>query len=311
MIIYSNIYNYNFLGYVPQQGSMNPQEYYSDSNNHGDYQYVSIEQLVNTFIQTYVGNGKILRNTPKREIILQMKLGIKHFNTNTLYNIKRVELNLNDAYYLILPPDFVDYVRVSWVNKRTGQFHPMSENRKWQLADSYLQDNEANILFDNDGEILKGTSATEIINDKVGLEKSQYTRYNCNSENCNNCNCGGNPIWKVDTSANMNGYFNIDRQAGVIKFGSENASQYIVLEYISDGLESNEENVGVHKKAEQALYAWTYYQLIKTDSGVPNYEKMEAKKNYFTLFRNTRIAMGNFRVDQLILLLSGGNKWIR
>ena len=40
-------------------------------------------------------------------------------------------------------------------------------------------------------------------------------------------------------------------------------------------------------------------------------EKMEAKKVYHTLLRNTKISMGNFRVDQLILLLSGGNKWIR
>lgn len=292
--------------------SSNPQFYYSDTNEFGTYQYDSIEQLVNMFIQTYTGNGKILRTPSRKEIVLQMKLGIRHFNSNTLNNIKIVELNLDNAHYLILPPDFVDYCRISWLNKETGQFHPMSENKKWQLAVSYLQDHEANILFDEDGEILKGTSGTENINDQLGIRRTQYNRYAC-SENggCGDCNCGGEPLWRVDTTANMNGYFNIDRQAGVIKFGSENASKTIIIEYISDGLEVAEENIRVHKKATQAVLAWTYYQLIKTDSGVANYEKMEAKKVYHTLFRNTRIAMGNFRVDQLILSLSGGNKWIR
>jgi hypothetical protein len=293
--------------------STNPQVYYENDENHGNYQYVSLEQLVNTFIQTRVGNGKILRNTPRKEIVLQMKLGIRQFNTNTLNRIKRVELNLDDAYYLILPPDFVDYTRISWLNKETGNFHPMSENRKWELSVSYLQDHEANILFDEDGEILKGTSATEVINDALGVERSQYTRYRCiEGRECGDCNCGGRPLWRVDTSANMNGYFNIDRQAGVIKFGSENASKHIILEYISDGLEANSESdIKIHKKAEQLLYAWTAYELMKPDSGIPKYEKDEAKKVYHTLLRNTKISMGNFRVDQLILLLSGGNKWIR
>jgi hypothetical protein len=163
-------------------------------------------------------------------------------------------------------------------------------------------------LFDEDGDVLKGTSGTENVNDRLPRRPIQY---NCQTGGCGNCNCGGNPLWLIDTSANMNGYFNIDRNAGVIKFGSENATKNIILEYVSDGLEVAEESIRVHKKAEQALYAWTYYELIKPDSGIPIYEKNEAKKNYFTLFRNTRIAMGNFRVDQLILSLSGGNKWIR
>jgi len=291
----------------------NPQVYYENEENHGNYQYVLLKDLVNNFVANYTGTNKWLRNTSRRSVVYHMKQGIKQFNISTLQNIKRVELNLTDAYYVILPPDFLDYVRISWLNKQTGQFHPLSERRNYQIGVSYLQDHEANVLFDDEGEILMGTSATEVINDS--LPKSNvYRRFSCGIDGnvCEGCNCGGTPLWNIDTSINLNGYFQIDRNSGTIKFGSEIASEIIMLEYISDGLESSDESlIRVHKKAEMALYAWCNYQLLQNEQGCPMYEKNEAKRNFYALRRNAIIQMGNFRVDQLILLLSGQNRTIK
>jgi hypothetical protein len=40
--------------------SQNPEEYYSDESNHGDYVYVTLEEMVNNFIANYTGDGTIL-----------------------------------------------------------------------------------------------------------------------------------------------------------------------------------------------------------------------------------------------------------
>jgi hypothetical protein len=33
------------------------EEYYSDESNHGDYVYVTLEEMVNNFIANYTGDG--------------------------------------------------------------------------------------------------------------------------------------------------------------------------------------------------------------------------------------------------------------
>jgi hypothetical protein len=44
--------------------SMNP-EYYSDESNHGNYAYVTLEEM-NNFISNYTGDGSILGKTKQK-----------------------------------------------------------------------------------------------------------------------------------------------------------------------------------------------------------------------------------------------------
>jgi hypothetical protein len=57
-----------------------------------------------------------------------------------------VELELGDTLDITLPPDYVSYVRISYVNPETGELM-FCQNENSPLATAYLQDHNADIYL--------------------------------------------------------------------------------------------------------------------------------------------------------------------
>jgi len=312
MLIYSNTYYFTEPVYTPQVGSMNPQTYYENDENWGDYQFVGIEDIVNNFIQNYTGDSSLLGYIPRSKVIYQAKQGIKQFTFEALHQVKAIELELGEANDIILPPNYVNYVRISWVDKVTGQIHPMSENRHFPLGIAYLQDNTADILFDNDGEILEGTTAIEAINDSLpAYPIENFNQFPLGGFGCWNgyTRYGISPIWNLDTARNFNGTFTINNQR--IHFGSDSHERIILLEYVSDGLDVLEADMKVHKFAELALYEYINRQLSQNSIRIPDYEKRNIKKAYDTAYRNARVKLLGIKGTEFIQMWKTGKTWIR
>lgn len=291
----------------------NPEIYYSDESNYGEYAFVSLEDIVNNFTQNFTGDSTLLGYIPRSKIIYQAKQGIKQFTFEALHQVKAVELELGEANDVILPPDFIDYVRISWIDKVTGILHPMSQNKNRVLSISYLQDNEANILFDNNGEILEGTSLAEGIEDSLpAFPIENFQNFPLNGYGC----YGGytrygirQPIWNLDTSRNFNGTFTINNQR--IHFGSDSHERIILLEYVSDGLDVLEADMKVHKFAELALYNFINNQLAQNSIRLPDYEKRRVRKEYDTAYRNAKVKLLNFKPQEFIQAWKQGKQTIR
>jgi hypothetical protein len=282
--------------------SQNPQSYYEDETQHGSYVYVSLEEMVFNFIANYTGDGTILMNPSRSRIIYQFKQGIKKFSMNALREVKAIELELGDTLDIILPPDYVEYVRISYVNPDTGELMVLSNNTKTPFTTSYLQDHSGSILFDDDGFVLEGTTLFSELNDAV-KERKIYDPY---------CQSSMETNFKLDPTINANGTFTIDTRQGKIHFSSDNAIRVLMLEYISDGLEySNESDIKVSKKAEEALYNFVNYELMRNIFGIPMYEKMAAKKSWESSYKNAKIAMMNIKISDIMLTLNGKQKWIK
>jgi hypothetical protein len=282
--------------------SMNPQIYYEDEAQHGSYVYVSLEEMVINFIANYTGDGTILGKTSRSKILYQFKQGIKKFSINALREVKAVELELGDTLDIILPPDYVNYARISYVNPENGDLMVLSENTKSPIVTAYLQDHNADILFDENGFILEGSTYISELNDGITHRNIVGT-------------VDVSPIntdFRLDTTKNANGTFHIDTRLGKIHFSSDNASRVIVLEYISDGLEySNESDIKVSKMTEEALYNFVNYNLMNPIFGIPMYEKMAAKKNWESSYKNAKIAMMNIKISDVMLCLNAKRNWLR
>jgi hypothetical protein len=288
--------------------SQNPQEYYENEDSHGSYVYVTLEEMVNNFISNYTGDGTILGKAKRSKVIYQFKQGIKKFTMNALKEIKAVELELGDTLDIILPPDYVSYARISYVNPDTGELMFLSKNENSPLATAYLQDHDADILFDDDGFILEGSTYFSELNDTVNKRVFE------NLPNSNQGSVGGNSStnFKLDTTQNANGYFNIDTRAGKIHFSSDNAARVIMLEYVSDGLEYSEEsNIKVSKMAENALYNFVNYNLMTPMFGVPMYEKKQAEKMWTSEYKNATIALMDIRIPDVMIFLNAKRNWLR
>lgn len=304
MITYSNSYFYN-SGF-----EKTPQAYYENEDAHGSYQFVPLEQIVNNFTQNYLGDDTLHGNIPRSKVIYQAKQGIREFTFGALKSPKVVELELGDNLDIIKPYDYVDYIRISWVNKETGQIHPMSVNTKTPLGIAHLQDNSAEILFDNDGDILIGTTAIEHINDTLKRHDTDnlniagfYGAYGWGNWYSINQN------WRLDTRLNANGTFNVDEKR--IHFSSESAERIILLEYISDGNELLEKDMKIPKMCEKALYDFIDNELAQRSIRIPDYEKRRIKKAFDTSYRNARVRMLGIKINEFTQMWKQNKIWIR
>lgn len=282
-------------------GAMIPTEYYEDELNHGSYKYVSLLDLVNNFIDNQTGDDTLIGQITRRKVIYQMKQGICQFNIGNLQEIKGCELELNDTLTAIYPFDYVSYVSVSYVNPSTGELMTMNVNPALNTFPSFLQDQDAYILFDHDGYILEGST----MNAELENQTNSIIKYDFDPNCCRDYN-----NFKVDATKNRNGSFNTTKEG--FHFSSDALSKVIMLIYVSDGLENNDDaNIKINKLAERALYAYVKWQLLTNKSNIQEYVVKRAEKEYIALYRNASIKLMNIRTSDVMFLLNNRRNWLR
>ena len=121
--------------------------------NWGSYQYVSLFDIVNNFMLMYSGNHSLVNNEERYKVLFHAKRAIQELNYDAFKEVKVLELNVCDQLRFVLPPDYVNWVRISMY--KDGWLRPLSENIQTLSSNAYLQDNDCNILFDQDGNILR------------------------------------------------------------------------------------------------------------------------------------------------------------
>jgi hypothetical protein len=302
---------------------LNGYQYYENSGNSpedqnwGSYQYITLKDIVNNFMLMYVGNNKLINNMDRYEVLFHAKRAIQEVNYDALKEIKVVELSVCDDLKIVLPPDYVNYVRISLY--KDGVLRPLSENIQTNYSNSYLQDNNCRVLFDQDGNVLEGTSILDF--DRLTRRnKSIYLgdgRFNgmegyCVGDNWYfDYNIGARYGLNTET-ANANPTYKINKKAGVINFSSAMSGELCILEYITDGMESGDDSeVSVNKLIEEFIYAYIKYVILSNRYGVQEYIVNRARKEKTALLRNAKIRLSNMHPGRLLMNMRGRDKWIK
>jgi len=109
--------------------------------------------------------------------------------------------------------------------------------------------------------------------------------------------------------AQSNGTYFIDTIRGLIHFSSNLTGRTIVLDYISDGLGTDEEMI-VHKFAEEAMYKSIAYAIFSTTIAgqqlVPRF-----KKEKFAAIRQAKLRLSNLKIEELAQMMRGKSKFIK
>ena len=287
--------------------------------NWGSYQYVSLKDIVNNYMLMYTGNNSLVNNENRYKILFHAKRAIQELNYDAFKEIKVLELDVCDSLRFVLPPDFVNWVRISMF--KDGVLRPLTENIQTISSTSYLQDNDCNILFDHLGNVLKAEYSNIDIERIKGTKKSIYLNQNSMFDGYEGYCCDGN--WYFDytigarmglntETANANPTFNIDRKKGVINFDSNMSGEVCILEYISDGMENGDNSaITVNKLFEEFVYSYITYSLLDAKLGVQEYIVRRAMKKKTALLRNAKIRLSNIHPGRLLMNLRGQDKWIK
>lgn len=263
-----------------------PFDYHNNPENHGSYQYVPLKKIVDGFVLDSMDDDSIIKNTRRYRILQKTKDAIQELSKQVSSDILTAELTVPENLSLALPHDFVDYVRVSLViwDETTNSYRlqPLNINYNINTAVGYLQDHNAEILFDNNGGILTA--------DALNGYNKPYKKYSFVSGSCSNA-------YKDTSKLSRFGEFKIDKQRGKILFSSDLTDKEIVIEYLSDGLSWDtyaEDRIKVHKNVLQVVKDLTYFYIIEHKRNIAQNEKYRALLRYKTTRREARLEQANF-----------------
>jgi len=290
-----------------------------ENANWGSYQYISLQDIVNNFLLMYDGNNSLVNNEERYKILFHAKRAVQELNYDAFKEVKILELDVCDNLRFILPPDYVNWVRISMY--KDNVLMPLTENIQTNYSDAYLQDNNCRILFDQDGDVLKPEYSNLDVDRITKQKKSIYLNENSPFDQTLGYCCDG--YWYFDyaigaryglntETANINPTFKIDNKGGVINFSSGMAGELCVLEYVSDGLYNGDDSqITVNKLFESYVYAYIKYEILTNKLGVQEYVVARAKKEKTALLRNAKIRISNIHPSRLLMNLRGQNKWIK
>ena len=303
---------------------INDYAYYANSGavpedkNWGSYQYVSLDEIVNNFTLMYQGNNSIINNVDRYQILFHAKRGVQELNYDAMKEIKILQMDLGDELKLILPSDYINWVRIS--EFRSGVLYPLTENIQTGWANTYLQDQAGKIIYDQNGNVLRPQDSELDVSFRNNT-KSIYLNTNSPYNNQEGYNVNGS--WYFDyavgarfglntETANQNQTFSIDKARGVINFSSAQSGNSIVLEYVSDGMEQGVDgNISVNKLFEEFIYAYIKYSILNSKMGVQEYIVNRARKDKSSLLRNAKIRLSNIHPGRLMMSMRGKDKWIK
>ena len=110
--------------------------------------------------------------------------------------------------------------------------------------------------------------------------------------------------------AQVNGSYFIDCATAKIHFSSNLAGKTVILKYISDGLGTDEEMM-VHKFAEEAMYKWIMYGCLSARIDIPEYVIRRYKKERFAETRKAKLRLSNIKLEEITQILRGKSKQIK
>lgn len=270
--------------------------------NYGNYQFITIKDIINNFMISYVGEDKIIPRVKRTDVIFHAMRGIQEFSFDILPSIKSQEIELGPSLGMVLPQDYVNYVKLTWTDSR-GLEHVIYPAINTSNPTPILQDHRFQYLFDEQNRELLTAEESETKkrfdngskgNDVKGINASYGRRYGL-----------------TPSSAQSNGVFYIDQSVGIIYFDSSLSNKIITLKYVSDGLNCKDEDITLHKFAEEAMYKHIAHSLLSTRTNVPEYMVARFKKEKAAAKRNAKLRLSNIKIEEIAQVMRNKSKQIK
>ena len=292
-------------------------------SNYGGYQYASLNDIINNFIVAYVGAGKLIQSAKRTDIIFHAKRGMQEFSYDTLRSIKSQELTISPSLTAIIPQDYVNYVRLSSIDKLGVKriIYP-NNNLTINPAEALEQDADGAPTQDNLSENIETNPPQTVEKWRAADTKKITGLYNADSLNdgydiadayMDNIYWGGaygQRYGEDPVLTQTNGWFGIDQNRGMFTFSSNLKGRLIVIEYISDGL-AYDLDTRVPKMIEDAMYAHISHAIISTRINQPEYIVNRLKRERSAKLRNAKIRLSNIKLEEITQVMRGKSKWIK
>tara|TARA_R100001082_G_scaffold82852_2_gene49654 strand:- start:831 stop:2303 length:1473 start_codon:yes stop_codon:yes gene_type:complete len=147
-------------------------EYYQ-GNDFGNYQFTSLDDIINQFMVAYVGENKIIPKVKRTDIAFHAQRALAELSFDVFKSVKSQQIDVPASLTMILPHDYVSYTKLSW---------PDSSGIKRPLYPTKHTSNPFQIAQETDGDYTFQHADNELVNndfsdDFIGWSKVHSNAY--------------------------------------------------------------------------------------------------------------------------------------
>ena len=274
--------------------------------NYGNYQFITLKDIVGNFLISYVGEGKIIPRVRRQDVLFHAQRAIQELSYDTFKSTKSQEVEVHPSLTLPLPHDYVNYVKVTHKDD-AGLEHVIYPARKTSNPTALLQDSSFDYTFDGSGNLIAATDSETWGKYKASTasdsteEKDSYPE----EDQSYGRRFGIDPQF-----AHNNGSFFIDPIKSKFYFSSDLTNAVVTIKYISDSLATDAE-MQVHKFAEEAMYKSIAYGILSTRANVPEYIIGRFKRERSAAIRQAKLRLSNLKLEEMNQIMKGKSKQIK
>ena len=280
--------------------------YYAGSDL-GNYQFTSLQNIIDQFMIAYVGEDKIISKIRRPDVVFHAKRGLQEFSFDVFKSTKAYEIEVPSTLAMPLPQDYVNYVKLTW-SDGSGIEHIIYPTSKSSNPSNLAQTTDGAspyYTFTNDELVLTTESDTSANYESVSPAENQDDYDDDDYDVLVGERYGLDP-----QHAQVNGSFYIDEIRGFIHFSSNISGKTVILKYISDSLGTDDE-MQVHKFAEEAIYKYIAYAILSTRANTPEYIVQRFRREAFAAKRQAKLRLSNIKIEEITQVLRGKSKHIK
>lgn len=258
--------------------STTDQQYHENYEFWGEHRFISLENIIDN-IKLTSGQDSYFKKMPTHAASIFGKQYVKRSNLYINPKNKAVSFQLGPSLSFPLPRFMMNWHRISMVTENKELLPISIENNP--ITKDYLQDKNHKLLYDNNGEILRG-------NDRNYL----YKRYN-------------ELVFCIDESLikeKTDYWVKEDKELNKFIFSKSLYDKEIVIEYKSTGLnELSDCDILIYDELELAITYWIQWNIIKSDKNVP-LSRIEYYRNLYKIEkRNAKRLLGDkISINQIL-----------
>tara|TARA_X000001382_G_scaffold91092_1_gene65679 strand:+ start:474 stop:1373 length:900 start_codon:yes stop_codon:yes gene_type:complete len=294
--------------------NQNQNTYYTTPGLYGNYQFTTLDNIISAFMFSYVGESKIISKVNRTDVQFHAMRAIQELSYDVLRSIKSQEIELPGSLKMILPQDYVNYVKLTTVGS-DGIEKNLYPTGKTSNPFSITQDTDGVYQYsdvDNDGALDSLIEQTNESNTWQNYEAQVGSTQATNATDATDMELDyrGRRYGLDPQHAHEHGSFYIDPLKNFIHFSSNLSGKTIILKYVSDGLGTDEEML-VHKFAEEAVYKSIAYGLLSVRTGIPEMIIQRFKREKFAETRKAKIRLSNIKIEEFTQVIKGMGKQIK
>ena len=284
----------------------------------------------------YIPKGTIVRATSNLSsittITIENSVGVL---TTPTFNLTNATLTFGDFNGELIKPQVSSHIveNLSWAS--AAPYNKITASTAADIADIKVGmlvshdhfppgteviniDSNIIVVSKNLLDITVVNSTGEITFIEINKDTDTWSNYKSSTPSENQDDYQDDTYWRMDGNryglepqhAQVNGSFYIDKLSGKIHFSSNISGKTVILDYISDSL-GTENELQVHKFAEEAMYKWISYAILSGKANVPEYQVQRLKKERFAAIRTAKLRLSNLKLEELTQILRGKSKQIK